>query len=168
MYIAPGHGHTTTWYKFWQIFKAFIISIILYQCLLPHYFIWYFVLFHACTGRQPMGTIFYGSRKVLSFWSLVACFKVISLFSDIMHIFHDFIHVYSPGRGRQPIVAKILMSTGRPHQFQKNLWFYAYVFMLLYMYIVPGQELTTPWGQNFDVNRNILSLRFFDVSFFIK
>ena len=28
MYIAPGHGHTTTWYKFWQHFKAFIISII--------------------------------------------------------------------------------------------------------------------------------------------
>ena len=31
MYIAPGHGHTTTWYKLWQHFKAFIISIILYQ-----------------------------------------------------------------------------------------------------------------------------------------
>ena len=28
---APGHGHTTTWYKFWQHFKAFIIPIILYQ-----------------------------------------------------------------------------------------------------------------------------------------
>ena len=26
------------------------------------------------------------------------------------------------------------------------------------MYIAPGQGLTTPWGQNFDVNRNILSL----------
>ena len=27
------------------------------------------------------------------------------------------------------------------------------------MYIAPGQGLTTPWGQNVDVNRNILSLR---------
>ena len=27
------------------------------------------------------------------------------------------------------------------------------------MYIAPGQGLTTSWGRNFDVNRNILSLR---------
>ena len=33
------------------------------------------------------------------------------------------------------------------------------------MYIVPGQELTTPWGRNFDVNRNIMSLRSFVASF---
>ena len=33
------------------------------------------------------------------------------------------------------------------------------------MYITPGQGLTTPWGQNFDVNRNILSLRSFVASF---
>ena len=26
------------------------------------------------------------------------------------------------------------------------------------MYIAPGQGQTTPWGQNFDVNRNSLSL----------
>ena len=26
------------------------------------------------------------------------------------------------------------------------------------MYIAPGQGLTTPWGRNLDVNRNILSL----------
>ena len=31
--------------------------------------------------------------------------------------------------------------------------------MILYMYIAPGQGLRTPWGRNFDVNRNILSLR---------
>ena len=33
------------------------------------------------------------------------------------------------------------------------------------MYIAPGQGLTTPWGGNFDVNRNILSLRLFVASF---
>ena len=37
--------------------------------------------------------------------------------------------------------------------------------MLLYMYIDPGQGLTTPWGRNFDVNRNILSLQSFVASF---
>ena len=44
---------------------------------------------------------------------------------------------------------------------KKNLFeirFYAIFFMTLYMYIAPGQGLTTPWGLNFDVNRNILSL----------
>ena len=33
------------------------------------------------------------------------------------------------------------------------------------MYIAPGQGLTNPWGRNFDVNRNILSLRSFVASF---
>ena len=37
--------------------------------------------------------------------------------------------------------------------------------MILYMYIAPGQGLTTSWEQNFDVNRNILSLRSFVASF---
>ena len=37
--------------------------------------------------------------------------------------------------------------------------------MILYMYIAPGQGLTTPWGRNFNVNRNILSLRSFVASF---
>ena len=33
-----------------------------------------------------------------------------------------------------------------------------FFFTILHMYIVPGQGLTTPCGQNFYVNRNILSL----------
>ena len=37
--------------------------------------------------------------------------------------------------------------------------------MILYMYIAPGQGLTTPWGQNFDVNRNLLSLQSYVASF---
>ena len=42
---------------------------------------------------------------------------------------------------------------------------YTIFFMILYMYIAAGQGLTTPWGRNFDVNRNILSLRSFVASF---
>ena len=38
-------------------------------------------------------------------------------------------------------------------------------FMILYMYISPGKGLTTPWGQNFDVNRNLLSLQSYVASF---
>ena len=37
--------------------------------------------------------------------------------------------------------------------------------MILYMYIAPGQGLTTPCGQNFDVNRNLLSLQAYVASF---
>ena len=33
------------------------------------------------------------------------------------------------------------------------------------MYIAPGQGLKTPWGLNFGVNRNMLSLRSFVASF---
>ena len=35
------------------------------------------------------------------------------------------------------------------------------------MYIAPGQGLTTPWGRNFNVNWNLLSLRSFVVFFMI-
>ena len=38
-------------------------------------------------------------------------------------------------------------------------------FMILYMYIAPGQGLTTPWGQNFDVNRNLLSFQSYVTGF---
>ena len=54
------------------------------------------------------------------------------------------------------------------YKFQKYLfevWFYTIFFKILYMYIAPGQGLTTPWGRHFDVNRNILSLRSFVASF---
>ena len=37
--------------------------------------------------------------------------------------------------------------------------------MILYINIAPGQGLKTLWGRNFDVNRNILSLRSFVASF---
>ena len=43
--------------------------------------------------------------------------------------------------------------------------FIHFFFMILYMCIVPRQGLTTPWGQNFYVNRNILSLWSFVASF---
>ena len=64
---------------------------------------------------------------------------------------------------RNPLVTSIIC-----YKFKKNLtegWFYKIFFMILYMYIAPGQGLTTLWGWNFDVNRNILSLRSFVASF---
>ena len=69
---------------------------------------------------------------------------------------------------------KILMSTETSCHFRHLLQvskislksdFIQFFFMILYMYIAPGQGLTTPWGRNFDVNRNIFSLRSFVASF---
>ena len=43
--------------------------------------------------------------------------------------------------------------------------FIHFFFMILYMYIAPGQGQTAPRGQNFDVNRNVSSLHSFVTSF---
>ena len=79
-----------------------------------------------------------------------------------------FFHMYiAPGRSRQHIGDKILMATERTfvfaHMLQvsklslRNLILYTFL-IILYMYIVPGQGHTTPWGQTFHVNRWPLSL----------
>ena len=41
---------------------------------------------------------------------------------------------------------------------------FIHLFMILYMYIAPGQGQTAPRGQSFDVNRNVLSLHSFVAS----
>ena len=76
------------------------------------------------------------------------------------------------GQGQTTPGDKILTSTETSCHFGhllkvKNLfevWFYTLFFLILYMYIAPGLRLTTPWGWNFDVNRNTLSLRSFVAS----
>ena len=79
------------------------------------------------------------------------------------------------GQGQTTPGDKILMSTetschfGHLLQVKKKISlksdFIQTFFIILYMYIAPGQGLTTSWGWNFDVNRNILSLRSFVASF---
>ena len=78
------------------------------------------------------------------------------------------------GQGQTTPGHKIFMSTETSCHFSHLLqvkkklfavWFYTIFFMILYKYIAPGQGLTTPWACNFDVNRNILSLRSFVASF---
>ena len=77
------------------------------------------------------------------------------------------------GQGQTTPGDKILMSTETSCHFShllqvsnKSLWSLIF-FMILYVYIhvAPGQGLTTPRGQNFYVNRNILSLWSFVASF---
>ena len=47
----------------------------------------------------PRGHNFDVNRKALSLYRLAASVKEISLKSDFKHVFHDLIHVYSPGAG---------------------------------------------------------------------
>ena len=51
--------------------------------------------------RQPLGTLFYATSKVLSLWTLVACFKTKALPSDFMHIFF-FMILHIPWAGQTP------------------------------------------------------------------
>ena len=60
-----------------------------------------FFFSHAYSPRQVQttlwGQIFYDNRKAYSLCPYVASFKMTSSKSDFIHIFNDFIHVYSPG-----------------------------------------------------------------------
>ena len=79
------------------------------------------------------------------------------------------LHVYiAPQQGWQPLGDEILMSFDVNKNilslwsfvasFKKSLWsLILYNFFILYMYIAPGQEQTAPRGQNFDVNRNVVT-----------
>ena len=94
---------------------------------------------------------------------------------NLYKFFHDFIHVYSPRAGADnPLGMKFwcqqehLVTSVICCKFQNNLsevWFYTFFFLNLYRYIVPGQGQTASRGQNFDVNRNVLSLHSFVTSF---
>ena len=64
-----------------------------------------YIFFHVSTYVYSPGqglTIHWGqnfddNRKAFSLCPYVASFKMISSKSDFIHIFNDFIHVYSPG-----------------------------------------------------------------------
>ena len=68
------------------------------------------------------GQNFDDNRKAFSLCPNVASFKIISSGFDFIHIFNDFIHVYSPGaRTENPLETKLLMSTESPYHFDHLL-----------------------------------------------
>ena len=109
----------------------------------------------------PLGQTFDVNRKPLSLCLFVAGLKQIALKSDFIYIFFMFHHMYiAPGRGRQSIGDKLLMTTERPflfaHMLQvskwslRNLILYTFL-MILYMYS-PGTRAENPlrtnvWGR---------------------
>ena len=123
---------------------------------------------HVYSPRQGQTTHWWqkfdDNRKAFSLCPYVASFKMISSKSDFIHIFNDFIHVYSPGaRAGNPLGTnfwcqqKALITSTICCKFQTNLfefWFYTHILMFFYI-----------WGQNPDVNRKALSLCPFVASF---
>ena len=119
----------------------------------------------------PEDKIFMSTETSRHFGHLLQASK--SLWSLILyHFFHDFIHVYSHGAAAEnPFGTKFLCQ--QEHlvtlviSFKKisEVWFYTIFFMILYIYIALRQGQTAPWGQNFDVNRNVMSLHSFVASF---
>ena len=96
---APGNGHTTTWYKFWQHFKAFIIPIILCQfqkdpfCLISLYDrLFYFVHVYKAPGQEEttLGDNFFLCKQKGLITLITGCMFKIALPSDFMHIFSWF------------------------------------------------------------------------------
>ena len=116
----------------------------------------------------PWGQTFNVNRKPFSLCPFVAGSKKILSKSNFIYIFFMFHHMYiAPGRGRQSIGDKILMSTEKPflfaHMLQVSKWYLRNLISctfltILYMYRAPGQGQKTFWGQTFDVNKKPLSL----------
>ena len=155
-----------------QVSKWSLRNLILYTFLM----ILYMYIAPGQRQKTPLRQTFDGNRKPLSLRPFVASFKQISSNSIFIHIFNVFPHVYSPGAGADNPLwikswcqQKSLVTLPICCKFQKKIfevWFYKEFFMFLYMYIAPGQGHTTPWGQNFYININLLSPWSFAVSFF--
>ena len=119
----------------------------------------------------PRGQNFDVNRNLLSLQSFATSFKKISLKSDFIHFFFMILYMYihvAPGqgltthRGRNFYVNRNILSIWSfVAGFKKNLFgsliLCIFFFMILYMYIAPGQGQTAPRGQSFNVNRNVLS-----------
>ena len=139
-----------------QIAKWSLRNLILYTFLM----ISYMYIAPGQGQKSPWGQTFDVNRKPLPLQPFVASFKQISFNSDFIHIFNIFPHVCSPGAGADnPLWPKFgcqqkgLVTLPIWCKFQKNIfevWFYTY------FVVIQGQ--TTPWGQNFYFNINILSL----------
>ena len=144
-----------------HISKKHLCSLIL--CTFYHDF-----LHIALVGADnPMGPKFWCQQEGLI--TLVICCKFQENLFNLWFYTHlnDLINVYSHGSGADNPQGTIFhvnrncLSLVICYKFQKNLfevWFYTHFFSTLYVYIAPKQGQTTPWGQNFDVNRNILPL----------
>ena len=137
-----------------QVKKKLLSSPILYTI----FFMFHHMYIAPGRGRQSIGDkILMTIERPFSLCPCVASFKMISSKSDFIHIFNDFIHVYSPGaRAENPLGTnfwcqqKALITSTICCKFQTNLfefWFYTHFLMFFHMYIAPGAGADNPWYQ---------------------
>ena len=101
---------------------------------------------------NPLGTTFWCQQEHLV-TSVICCnFEKISLKTDFIHFFHDFIHVYSPQETRFWCQQKYRVTSSICCKFQKNVfevWFYTLFFHdFIYVYR-PRAGADSPKGTKF-------------------
>ena len=121
---------------------------------------------HVYSPRQGQtthwGQKFYDNRKAFSLCPYAASFKMISSKSDFIHIFNNFIHVYSPGKRAKKTLGtnfwcqqKALITSTICCKFQTNLfeaWFFTIFFFFVcffHIYIAPGRGRQPIGDKNF-------------------
>ena len=185
MYIAPGSGRQPTRDKnFMTTGRPFLFAHMLQvskwslQNLISYTFLIILYMYIAPSKcRKPLGDKLLMSTESPYHFDHLLQVSNKSLWSLILYTFFNvFPHVYSPGgRGRQPFVDKILMSTEKPchlaYLLQVSkiyLWnLILYIIFHIFMHVYsPGAGTDNPWGQNLYINIFLLSLWSFAVSFF--
>ena len=118
--------------------------IILYDILFYfiHIYIYIYIYIYKASRQKEttLGDNFFdASSKVLSLWSLVACFKSSALWL-YAHFFHNFIHVHSPWAGtdnplgpkvwcqQEGFITMVICCNFKKNLF--NLWPYTHLFMI--------------------------------------
>ena len=162
MYLAPGQGQTT----FWCQQEGFITLVICckFQNIFSisdfiHIFSWFYTCGSGTDNSQ--GTKFWCQQKPLvtsiicykftkSIWSLILYMYIAPWQGQTIHWEHIF------DVNRNILSLRSFVTNLKKDLFE--IWFYTHFLMILYMYIAPGHGQTTPWGQDFDVNRKVLSL----------
>ena len=151
MYISAGQGLTTSGEKFWCQQKPLVTLLICYKFKKNLFEVWFYTIFFMILYMTtPWERNFNVNRNILSLRSFVASLKKISLNSDFIQLFHDFIHVYSPrARADSPQGTKFwcqqkgLITLPICCKFQRNLfkvWFYTIFFSWFNTCIYP-------WGR---------------------
>ena len=114
----------------------------------------------------PSDEIFMSTETSCHFGHLLQVWKKSLI--DFIPFFSWFMYVYSPRAGadntlgtkfwcqQEHPVTSIIFASSKKHLFE--VWFYTIFFMILYMYIAPGQGQTYSREESFDVNINVLSL----------
>ena len=146
-------------------------KIALKSYFLPFFYVCFFSYVYSPKQGQTThwGPNVYYKRKAFSLCPYVASFKMISSKSDFIHIFNDFIHVYSSGAGAENPLGtnvwchqKALITSTICCKFQTDLfefWFYTHCFMFFPHVYSPGAGADIPlWIKSWCQQKSLVTL----------